>query len=427
MRKLLQIFKIKELRDKILIVAFLLVCFRILAVIPIPGVDAAKLNEFLSSSQLFGFLSLFSGGGLETLSFVMLGVAPYITATIIMQLLTMIFPRMKEIYYEEGTAGRAKFNRYSRYLTVPLAALQAYGFLNLLASQGVIETFGLFEIIRNVSLIAAGSMILVWIGELITEQKIGNGISLIIFSGIVSGLPTIVQQLYFDYQTGTMEIDKVITFVIIGLIVIAGVVFIQEGERKIPIAYAKQVRGMKMYGGASSYLPIKVNSAGVIPIIFAISILLFPQFIAQISGVFSESLSLKLNEWVTRLFNSQNNPYFYSSFYFFLVVVFTYFYTAVTFDPKEISKNLQRAGGFIAGIRPGESTTSALSKIISRLTFSGAIFLGLIAILPNITQIITGIQALTLGGTALLIVVSVALESMKQINSQLVMREYEGI
>ncbi len=427
MRKLLQIFKIKELRDKILIVAFLLVCFRILAVIPIPGVDAAKLNEFLSSSQLFGFLSLFSGGGLETLSFVMLGVAPYITATIIMQLLTMIFPRMKEIYYEEGTAGRAKFNRYSRYLTVPLAALQAYGFLNLLASQGVIETFGLFEIIRNVSLITAGSMILVWIGELITEQKIGNGISLIIFSGIVSGLPTIVQQLYFDYQTGTMEIDKVITFVIIGLIVIAGVVFIQEGERKIPIAYAKQVRGMKMYGGASSYLPIKVNSAGVIPIIFAISILLFPQFIAQISGVFSESLSLKLNEWVTRLFNSQNNPYFYSSFYFFLVVVFTYFYTAVTFDPKEISKNLQRAGGFIAGIRPGESTTSALSKIISRLTFSGAIFLGLIAILPNITQIITGIQALTLGGTALLIVVSVALESMKQINSQLVMREYEGI
>ena len=427
MRKLLQIFKIKELRDKILIVAFLLVCFRILAVIPIPGVDAAKLNEFLSSSQLFGFLSLFSGGGLETLSFVMLGVAPYITATIIMQLLTMIFPRMKEIYYEEGTAGRAKFNRYSRYLTVPLAALQAYGFLNLLASQGVIETFGLFEIIRNVSLITAGSMILVWIGELITEQKIGNGISLIIFSGIVSGLPTIVQQLYFDYQTGTMEIDKVITFVIIGLIVIAGVVFIQEGERKIPIAYAKQVRGMKMYGGASRYLPIKVNSAGVIPIIFAISILLFPQFIAQISGVFSESLSLKLNEWVTRLFNSQNNPYFYSSFYFFLVVVFTYFYTAVTFDPKEISKNLQRAGGFIAGIRPGESTTSALSKIISRLTFSGAIFLGLIAILPNITQIITGIQALTLGGTALLIVVSVALESMKQINSQLVMREYEGI
>ena len=427
MNKLLQIFKIKELRNKILIVAFLLVCFRILAVIPIPGVDAAKLNEFLSSSQLFGFLSLFSGGGLETLSFVMLGVAPYITATIIMQLLTMIFPRMKEIYYEEGTAGRAKFNRYSRYLTVPLAALQAYGFLNLLASQGVIETFGLFEIIRNVSLITAGSMILVWIGELITEQKIGNGISLIIFSGIVSGLPTIVQQLYFDYQTGTMEIDKVITFVIIGLIVIAGVVFIQEGERKIPIAYAKQVRGMKMYGGASSYLPIKVNSAGVIPIIFAISILLFPQFIAQISGVFSESLSLKLNEWVTRLFNSQNNPYFYSSFYFFLVVVFTYFYTAVTFDPKEISKNLQRAGGFIAGIRPGESTTSALSKIISRLTFSGAIFLGLIAILPKITQIVTGIQALTLGGTALLIVVSVALESMKQINSQLVMREYEGI
>lgn len=427
MGKLSQIFKIKELRNKILIVTFLLICFRILAVIPIPGVNAAKLSEFLSSSQLFGFLSLFSGGGLTNLSFVMLGVAPYITATIIMQLLTMIFPRMKEIYYEEGAAGQAKFNRYSRYLTVPLAALQAYGFLNLLASQGIIEIVGWFEILKNVSLIVSGSMILVWIGELITEQKIGNGISLIIFSGIVNGLPSIVLQLYFDYQTGTMEIDKIISFIVIGLIVIAGVVFIQEGERKIPIAYAKQIRGTKMYGGASSYLPIKVNSAGVIPIIFAISILLFPQFIAQISGVFSKDLSLKLNEWVTRLFNSQNNPYFYSSFYFFLVVIFTYFYTAVTFDPKEISKNLQRAGGFIAGIRPGESTTSALSKIINRLTFSGAIFLGLIAILPNITQIITGIQSITLGGTALLIVVSVALELMKQINSQLVMREYEGI
>jgi len=422
MSKVIQLFKIQDLRNKILMVAFLLLAFRALAAIPIPSIDAFRLREFFAGNQLFGFFNIFSGGGLDNLSIVMLGVAPYITATIIMQLLTMVFPKLKAMYYEEGAIGRAKFNRWSRYLTVPLAILQGYGFLNLLISQNVVPHLGFFDLIKNVIIITAGTMILVWIGELITERKIGNGISLIIFAGIVSRLPAILKGAIFTYNPEVLP--TYLAFVIVALVVIAGVVFIQEGERKIPIAYAKRVRGMKMYGGASSYLPLKVNQAGVIPIIFAISILLFPQFIAQASSIFSKDLSLRLTELVNNLFNNQ---YLYSLFYFGLVVIFTYFYTAITFDPKEISKNLQRAGGFVAGIRPGDSTSGFLSKIINRLTLSGAIFLGLIAILPQITRMVTGIAILTIGGTALLIVVSVALETIRQINSQLVMREYEEI
>ena len=422
MSKVIQLFKIQDLRNKILMVAFLLLAFRALAAIPIPSIDAFRLREFFAGNQLFGFFNIFSGGGLDNLSIVMLGVAPYITATIIMQLLTMIFPKLKAMYYEEGAIGRAKFNRWSRYLTVPLAILQGYGFLNLLISQNVVPHLGFFDLIKNVIIITAGTMILVWIGELITERKIGNGISLIIFAGIVSRLPAILKGAIFTYNPEVLP--TYLAFVIVAIVVIAGVVFIQEGERKIPIVYAKRVRGMKMYGGASSYLPLKVNQAGVIPIIFAISILLFPQFIAQASSIFSKDLSLRLTELVNNLFNNQ---YLYSLFYFGLVVIFTYFYTAITFDPKEISKNLQRAGGFVAGIRPGDSTSGFLSKIINRLTLSGAIFLGLIAILPQITRMVTGIAILTIGGTALLIVVSVALETIRQINSQLVMREYEEI
>lgn len=422
MNKILQVFKIKDLRNKILIVAFLLLCFRVLAAVPIPGVDLIRLKEFFASSQLFGFLNIFSGGALSNLSIVMLGVAPYITATIIMQLLTMIFPKLKEMYYEEGAIGRAKFNRYSRYLTVPLAGLQSYGFLNLLISQGAIDPLGIFSMLKNVLIITAGSMILVWLGELISEHKIGNGVSLIIFAGIVSQLPAIIRNAILSYDPAVLP--TYLTFAVVAVLVIAGVVFINEGERKIPVAYAKRVRGMKMYGGVSSYLPLKVNQAGVIPIIFAISILLFPQFAAQISSIISQDFALKFNELVNRLFNNQ---YFYTIIYFGLVMVFTYFYTAVTFDPKEISKNLQRAGGFVAGIRPGESTSAFLSKIISRITLFGAIFLGLVAILPNLTRMVTGVAILTIGGTALLIVVAVALESMRQINSQLVMREYEEI
>lgn len=422
MQKLIQVFKIPDLRKKILLVLMWLAIFRALAAIPIPGIDAVQLQEFFNSNQLFGFLNLFSGGGLETLSIMMLGVGPYITATIIMQLLTIVFPKLKKYYYEEGAEGRAKFNRISRYLTVPLAALQAYGFLNLLISQGVLGQLEIGALLTNVLIITAGSVFLMWIGEIINDYKIGNGVSLIIFAGIVSSLPRAVINSFVNYDPSVLP--TYIAFIVVSVIVIAGVVYVNQGERKIPVSYAKQVRGNKMYGGASTYLPLKVNQAGVIPIIFAISLLLFPQFIAQAISVASPELSLKLNEIVNGVFN---NIIFYSIIYFVLVVVFTYFYTAITFDPQEISKNLQQGGGFIPGIRPGQATAEMIGKIVRRITLFGALFLGTVAVLPNVTQLITGIGFLTLGGTALLIVVAVALEVMKQVESQLMVREYEGI
>lgn len=422
MEKLIQIFKNPDLRKKILIVASLLLVFRIFSAIPIPGVDLIRLKMFLSSSQLLGFLDLFSGGALGRLSIVMLGVGPYITSTIIMQLLTMIFPRLKEFYYEQGEMGRAKFNRISRYITVPLAALQGYAFLNLLQSQQILTITSNFDILRNVIIVTAGSMFLVWLGELISEQKIGNGVSLLIFAGIVSGLPQTFKALILNYNPA--QIPTYIIFLILSIIVIAGVVFINEGERKIPVSYSRRVRGNKMYGGVSSYLPLKVNQAGVIPIIFAISILLLPQFLAQASILISQEFSSKLTSIVN---NFMNDQVIYSIIYFGLVFIFTYFYTAATFDPVEISKNLQKSGGFIPGIRPGEHSGQYLAKVINRITLFGALFLGVIAVLPNLVRIFTNIQALTLGGTSLLIAVSVALEIKKQINSQMVMREYEGI
>lgn len=422
MGKFLQIFKIPDLRKKIFIVLGLLAFSRILAAVPVPSVDTSQLNNYFNSNQILGFLNLFSGGGLSNFSLAMLGVGPYITATIIMQLLTIIFPNLKKAYYEEGAEGRAKFNRISRYLTVPLAMLQGFSFIKLLNSQGVLSQLAPSEMFLNVLIITAGSMLLMWIGEIISEYKLGNGISLLIFAGIVSGLPKFIAQSYATYST--QMLPTYIVFAAVALVVVAGVVFISEGERKIPVTYAKQVRGNKMYGGASSYLPLKVNQAGVIPIIFAISILLFPQFLAQGAVLVSKDVALKVTEYVSLFYN---NILIYSAFYFLLVVVFTYFYTAVTFDPQEISKNLQRSGGFIPGIRPGVATGDYIKKIIGRTTLFGAIFLGIIAVLPNMTQYVTHIQSLSIGGTGLLIVVSVALETMKQLESQLTMREYEGI
>ncbi len=423
MNKLLQIFKIPDLRRKVLIVLGLLVAFRLLANIPIPGVDIMRLRDLFQSNQLLGFLNLFSGGGLSNLSLAMLGVGPYITATIIMQLLTIIFPKFKEMYYEDGARGQAKFNQYSRILTVPLALLQSYGFLNLLVSQGAIArpdtTWGL---LANVLAVTAGSMLTLWLGELISEQKIGNGVSLIILAGIVSGLPTSIQQAWSGYQPSLLP--AYLGFVIVLVLVIAGVVYLNEGERKIPVTYARRVRGIKMFGGVSSYLPLKVNQAGMIPLIFAISVLLFPQFIAQISSVFSPTLALTLNGWVSKF---MANQVLYGVVYFALVFAFTYFYTAITFNPEEIAKNLQRGGGFVPGIRPGEATSKFFSSIVNKVTFFGAGFLGLIAILPIIVQYITKVSVLNVSGTALLIVVAVALESMRQINSQLTVREYEGL
>lgn len=422
MNKLLQIFRVKDIRNKVLTVLGLLVAFRLLAAIPIPGVDVVKLQEYFASNQLLGFLNLFSGGGLSNLSLAMLGVGPYITATIIMQLLTIIFPRVKQMYYEEGGRGQAKFNQYSRLLTVPLAFLQGYGFLSILIGQGVMDKPDFFGMFSNVLIITAGTMLTLWIGELISERKIGNGISLIILAGIVSQLPSSIQLAFASYTPGALP--TYIGFVVITVALVAGIVYLNEGERKVPITYARRVRGTKMFGGVASYLPLKVNQAGMIPLIFAISVLLFPQFLAQIVSIFSADFAVTVNDWVTGFLNNQ---LIYGVVYFGLVFAFTYFYTSITFNADEVAKNLQRSGGFIPGIRPGEATGHFFSGVLSRITFFGASFLGLIAILPLIVQQITGIAVLNVSGTALLIVVAVALETMRQINSQLSIREYDEV
>jgi len=422
MERFLQIFKVKELRNKILIVLGLLVAYRVLAAIPIPGVSATALQNYFNSNQLLGFLNFFSGGGLANLSIVMLGVGPYITSTIVMQLMTIIFPKMKEMYYEEGARGQAKFNQYSRLLTVPFAFVQSYGFLSLLMSQGVIPHPDAFDLIRNVIVITCGSMLALWLGELITEEKVGNGISLIILAGIVARIPQSVGVAFASYTAQLLT--SYIGFLIVGLLLIAGVVYLNEGERKIPVAYARRVRGTKMYGGAQSYLPLKVNQAGMIPLIFAISVLLFPQFLATIVALFSASWGLKISAFAQGFVANQ---LWYGIFYFLLVFIFAYFYTAITFNPEEVAKNLQQSGGFVPGIRPGENTEKFFHGVVNRITFFGAAFLGLIAVLPIIVQSITGVAVLTISGTALLIVVAVALETMRMVDSQLTVREYEGI
>ena len=420
LNKATQILKIPDLRRKVFIIALIFVFFRLLANIPIPGVNAEALRQLFSSSQLLGFVNLFSGGALANLSIVMLGLGPYITAIIIMQLLTMVFPKLKVIYYQEGERGRAKFYRYSRYLTVPLAALQGYGFLRLLMSQGVFAPLTFSGMIANVLVIVAGSMVLVWLGELITEQKLGNGISLLIFAGIVASLPLVLRNAYLSYDPSNLP--TYISFVVLALVVIGAIVFFNEGERKVPVAYAKRIRGNKLYGGVASYLPLRVGQAGVIPIIFAISLLLFPQFFAQVISAFSTDLGATVNTFVNNVFNNQ---LIYGGLYFFLVFLFTYFYVSVTFDPNEISQNLHRSGGFVAGIRPGKPTADFIKSIVTRINFFGGLFLGLVAILPLLTQALTKTQVLTIGGTSILIAVAVALETAKQLDAEISVHEYE--
>lgn len=413
-------FKDKDLRKKILVIAGLLVVSRFFAALPIPGTDPATLKSFFAQNQYLGLVNIFSGGALANFSVAMLGIGPYITASIILQLLTMIFPAMKAMYYEEGEIGRAKFVRYTRLLTVFLAFFQGFAFLNLLKRQGVIGVLEPFDLLRNIILVVAGSIIFMWLGELISEQKIGSGSSLIIFAGIISDLPQTLRNniLIFDYT----KIPSYLIFIVLALVTIIGVVYINESERRVPINYAKRVRGMKVFGGQNTYLPLKVNQAGVIPIIFAISILLFPGLIAQFLALSSNAFLVNAGVAIQGFFNNQLA---YGVSYFVFVFAFTYFYTLVTFDPSEISKNLQQQGGFVPGIRPGQNTAEFLSKILFRITFLGAVFLGLIAVLPLGVQAITGISSLTLGGTSLLIVVSVALDTVRQLRAQMLMRDYE--
>ena len=417
--KLKLVFKDINLRNKILFVLGALVVFRALATIPIPGVDVARLHEFFANNQFLGLLNIFSGGGLSNLSIVMLGVSPYITASIIMQLMTIMFPKLKQMYHEEGEAGRKKFGQYSRLLTVPLAFVQGYGFLRLLQSQGAVDAMGGFEMMTNVAVIMAGSMLLMWIGELITEYGIGNGVSLLIFAGIVAGLPTAISQLYIGFEVS--QIPLYLGFLAAAVAIVLGIVIVTEAERPIPIHYAKRVRGSKVYGGVSTYLPLRVNQAGVIPIIFAMSILLFPQMILNFLVNVESEIIRTVSDFMLGVLS---NGWIYATLYFIMVFLFTYFYTAVTFDPEAISTNLQKSGAFVPGVRPGQSTSEYLAKVLTRITLIGALFLGVVAVLPLIMQAITGIAALAIGGTALLIVVSVVLDLVKKIDAQIAMREY---
>jgi len=409
----------RALLKRILFVVFMLFVFRALAAIPIPGVDPLRLSQFLSGNQFLGLLNIFSGGGLATLSIVMLGVGPYITASIIMQLLTIMVPSLKQMYHEEGDLGRRKFTQYSRLITLPLALIQGFSLLVLLERQGIIEHLTLFSKVTNLIVITGGTVLLMWLGELISQYGIGNGVSLIIFAGIVSSVPSSVGQMLFTFDVS--QIPLYLAFLVAGLLIVAGVVFVTEAERPLPVTYAKRVRGTKMFGGVSTYLPLRINQAGVIPIIFALSILLFPQMIGAFLATFSNSILQAISSF---LISFSQNSWVYGIFYFILVFLFTYFYTAVTFDPDSIATNLQKNGAFIPGVRPGQSTSEYIAKILNRITLFGALFLGAIAVLPLIMQGLTGISTLAIGGTALLIVVSVVLDLVKKVDAQVSMREY---
>ncbi len=419
LRKMKIVLEDGTLRKRILFVLAALVVFRLLAAIPIPGINAAQLESFLSGNQFLGLLNVFSGGGFSNLSIVMLGVSPYITASIVMQLMTILIPSLKEMYQEEGDAGRMRFMQYSRYLTVPLAFIQAFGFILLLQQNGIIPALTTLQFVTNMIVIVGGSLLVMWIGELISEFGVGNGISLLIFAGIVSRLPGDISKFVFSFDIS--QLPAYVGFAAAALVIMAGVVFITEAERPIPVTYARRVRGMKVMGGVSTYLPLRVNQAGVIPIVFALSLLLFPQMIATF---LSHSSIAWLASGASAVVSGLANQWVYGILYFLLVFMFTYFYTAITFEPHQIAKNLQKNGAFIPGVRPGATTSEYLGNIITRITLVGAVFLGALAVLPLILRGITGITAITIGGTALLIVVSVVLDLVKKIDEQTSIREY---
>jgi len=415
------LFKIKEIRSKILFTFFVFSIFRILAHIPIPGANVSSLKQLFSQGGLLGLLNVFSGGAIANFSVVTLGLGPYINSSIIFQLFTKVMPKLEELS-KEGEFGRRKINQYTRMLTVPLAIMQSYGIYVLLHRQGIIQDLNLISLLGLMFSMAAGSMFLLWLGELISEYGVGNGISLIIFAGIVSGIPSSFgQTLTTVTSSGFGNISVTLC---VAVLVIVGVVFINEATRKIKIQYARRVRGGKVYGGGSSFLPLRINMAGMIPIIFAISLVLAPSFVAGLLQGSSNSTLVDFSRVLNRLFST--GTFFYNAFYFSLVFIFTYFYTAVTFNPDDVADNLKKQGGFVPGIRPGKQTSEYLNRIITRITLLGALFLGLIAISPNIAQAVTGVTTLTVGGAGILIVVSVVLETVKSLQSQLIMRDYES-
>jgi len=420
-------FRIPDLRSKLVFTLAMLVAFRFIAHVPLPGVNLAALERLFEDNQFIGFLDLFSGGALASFSIGAMGVYPYITASIIMQLLVPVIPRLQEIS-KEGESGRNKINQMTHWLTVPLALAQSYGtpqLLNATSPVPIIENFG-FSVnpIGTISLMVtmtAGTMLLIWLGELISQYGVGNGISMIIFGGIVARLPAQVGQAIVS-GTGLVAVA---IFVVLAVITVGAIVFIYEGQRKIPVQVAKRIRGSRMMGGQTTHIPLKVNSAGMIPLIFASSILIFP---GTVAGYFLAAD----NEWVRwaaenvyAFFNVQSS-WGYWILYFWLVVAFTFFYTLVIFQQQNIAENLQKQGGFIPGIRPGRPTAEYLYRVLMRITLVGALFLGAIAVLPFLVRTFTGVQTLSLQATALLIVVGVGLDTMRQLEAQLLMRHYRG-
>ncbi len=423
LEKLKQLWKAKDVRNSIGFVLALLIVYRIAAHIPIPGINVVELKDYLANNQALGLLNLFSGGALQNFSIIMLGVGPYITASIIFQLLVMIVPSL-EALSKEGEYGQQKINQYTRILTVPLSFIQAYGYLKILSSQtggALLANMTIFQLITTMIIITGGTMFLMWIGELITEKHIGNGVSLIIFAGIVSRVPSSIRNTLLAFDN-TMVLNLII-FAVIALITIAAVVLMTEGQRNIPVSYARHMVGSRSVGGVTTHLPLRVNQAGVIPIIFAISVILVPPMVAQFFIRSQVAWVSNLAQWTISVSKDQT---VYAIAYFLLVFLFTYFYTAVIFKPQQIAENLQKQGGFVPGIRPGRPTADYLNLVMNRVVLAGAIFLGIVAILPIVSSPLTGISTVALGGTGLLIVVSVVIETIKQIDAQLIMRDYEG-
>jgi preprotein translocase subunit SecY len=420
MKTIKAIISDKAIRNRILFVVAILVLTRVLAAIPIPGIDTSSLEHFLTSNSFFGLLNILSGGGIMSFSIVMLGVGPYITASIIMQLMTVLSPALKEMYQEEGDNGRRRFIQYGRLLSLPLAVLQGFALLTLLSRQNVIPALSATEMIVNIIIVTAGSMLFMWLGEQINERGVGNGVSLIIFAGIVAAIPQKLGQYFITFDAS--QIPTLVGLIVLVLVVIAGIVFVTEAERPITVTYARQSRIGEGNGSLNTtYLPLRLNQAGVVPIIFAISILIFPQLVAQL---FATTSYAELQSIARSINNALANHWFYGISYFVLVVVFTYFYTAVMFDPEKTADNLQKNGAFIPGFRPGTATAEHIGYVLARVTFFGAVFLGLVAVLPVIVQALTGLTAIQIGGTSLLIAVSVILDLIKKVDAQLSMREY---
>jgi len=413
-------WKIPELRRRILFTAFIFVIFRLAAHIPVPAVDIEALRNLFARNQLLGLLDIFSGGTLANFSIMALGLNPYINASIIFQLLTMVIPKL-EALQKEGEYGQKKINQYVRAATVPLAAMQSFGMYALLRNQQIIINLDPLRLLTLIVTMIAGTIFLMWLGELISEKGIGNGISMVIFAGIVGRIPASFGQTAAIFSPENAL--NILIFAVMGISVIAGIVFINEAKRKVKIQYARRISGQKMYGGQSTYLPLKINQAGVIPIIFAVSLVLLPTMVANFLQGVPNAFIAGFAAGVVRFFRPSG--LFYNLVYFILVIGFTYFYTAVVFNPKKIAEEIKKYGGFIPGIRPGEPTVHYLNKILSRLTLVGAFFLGFIAILPSVAQGLTGVATMSLGGTGILIVVSVVLETTKQLESMMVMRSYD--